>query len=145
MNRIAPALFAAAALSISVPQSASAADLRPVAKAPPYAAPVGYNWTGFYVGGHFGAGWGTVEAETTSINITGIGNIPISLPVSSHNINGFLGGGQVGYNWQASPWLVLGVEGSFSGSGIEGTAPCIIGLFSCKTEVNWMADITGRV
>jgi outer membrane immunogenic protein len=145
MKRIVPALFATAALMFSLPQSASSADLRPVAKAPPYGAPAPYNWTGFYVGGHFGAGWGTVESETTSVSVAGVGAIPLALPVSSHNVNGFLGGGQVGYNWQASPWLVLGIEGSFSGSGIEGKAPCVIGLFSCKTEINWMADITGRL
>jgi outer membrane immunogenic protein len=145
MKRIAPALFAAAALILSVPQSASSADLRPVTKAPPYAAPAPYNWTGFYVGGHFGAGWGTVESSLTAISAAGLGTVPISLPLSSHNVNGFLGGGQVGYNWQANPWLVLGIEGSFTGTGIEGTGPCVVGLFSCKTEVNWMADVTGRV
>src|SRR5712672_2817598 len=35
--------------------AAQAADM-PV-KAPPMAAPVMYNWTGFYIGGHIGGAW----------------------------------------------------------------------------------------
>src|SRR5258705_13812448 len=37
-------------------QAASAADMLPITKAPPpVVAP--YSWSGFYVGGHIGAGW----------------------------------------------------------------------------------------
>jgi outer membrane immunogenic protein len=30
---------------------------------------------------------------------------------------GFIGGGQVGYNWQYSPLIVVGLEADFQGSG----------------------------
>jgi hypothetical protein len=50
----------AGALSVS----ANAADL-PM-KAAPMPAPV-WSWTGFYVGAHAGAGWGTTETTLTSI------------------------------------------------------------------------------
>ena len=30
-----------------------------------HAAPAAYNWTGFYIGGNVGAGWGTARTDTT--------------------------------------------------------------------------------
>src|SRR5262245_17340843 len=83
--------------------AAQAADM-PV-KAAPAAAPPPFNWTGFYIGVHAGGTWGTVESE---IPFT-VGSISGAFPVSSHNVNGFVAGGQVGYNWQVNPWLVFGI------------------------------------
>ncbi|MGC2774166.1 MAG: porin family protein, partial [Bradyrhizobium sp.] len=104
------------------------------------AAPVPvWSWTGLYIGAHVGAGWGTVESEIT--DITGLGGG--SLPLSSRGLNGFLGGVQAGYNWQAGP-VVLGIEANFSGADIKGTAPCLITL-ACSAKINWMADIAGRI
>jgi outer membrane immunogenic protein len=114
--------------------AAQAADM-PV-KAAPVAAPPPFSWSGFYIGAHVGAGWGTVES-----------NLPFedfALPISSHTVNGFLGGGQVGWNWQINSWLVFGFEGQFSGSDIKGDAPCLI-VFNCHTKVNWLASAAGRV
>jgi hypothetical protein len=34
------------------------------------AAPAAYNWTGFYIGGNVGAGWGTVRTDTTRLRQT---------------------------------------------------------------------------
>ena len=102
------------------------------------------NWTGFYIGGHVGSGWGTTKSTLTSLTLGGVA-VPIgTLPVSSHNLNGFVGGGQLGYNWQPSPYWLVGVEGDFSWSGIEGTTPCLV-AFGCTTKVKWVGDITGRV
>ena len=88
--------------------SAGAADLsRPVYKAPP-PIPV-FSWTGWYVGVHVGGAWGTKEwsdpitfdgfATTTSPDAT----------LNNYGVNGFLGGLQIGYNYQSGPW-VWGVE-----------------------------------
>ena len=114
--------------------AAQAADM-PV-KAAPVAAPPPFSWTGFYIGAHVGGAWGTVESE-----------IPFDsavLPISSHTINGFVAGGQVGYNWQVNPWLVFGLEGQFSWSDAKGSAPCIV-LFKCTTEVNSIFTFGARV
>ena len=117
--------------------AAQAADM-PV-KAAPMAAPPPFSWTGFYIGAHIGAGWGTIESDVLFHDF--------AFPFSSHNINGFLGGGQAGWNWQVSPWLVIGFEGQFSGADIKGDAPCgvIVNLFSCHTKVDWVASAAGRV
>jgi outer membrane immunogenic protein len=114
--------------------AAQAADM-PL-KAAPVASPPPFSWSGFYIGAHVGAGWGTVESE--------IPLDPGAFPVSSHTINGFLGGGQAGWNWQVNPWLVLGFEGQFSGADIKGDTPCVI-VFNCHTKVNWVASAAGRL
>jgi outer membrane immunogenic protein len=135
---------AAAAMLLSC-GVASAADLpaKHVYKAPPPMAAV-WGWTGFYVGVHIGTGWGNVESELTSIGLGGLGGFGGgAFPISSHNVSGFLGGGQVGYNWQMG-WVVLGVEGEISGARIKGTTPCLV-ILACKTETDWVATLAGRL
>jgi outer membrane immunogenic protein len=126
--------------------SANAADL-PL-KAPPAAPPPVSNWTGFYIGINGGAGWGTAAS---SIDLSALGGTTLiggvgslgSFPVGSHELNGFLGGGQVGYNWQTGN-IVLGVEGDGDWANIQGTAPCIE-VLSCSATINWTADATVRL
>ncbi|MGX1324347.1 outer membrane immunogenic protein [Bradyrhizobium sp. USDA 377] len=94
---------------------AMAADLgaRPYVKAPPVVDP-GWGWTGFYAGLNAGYSWG--RANTTIA--------PIALPLpavqfgSSHqNVDGWLAGGQIGYNWQVDPKWVVGLEGDIQATG----------------------------
>jgi len=123
--------------------AAQAADM-PL-KAPPRFAPEAFSWSGFYVGVHGGAAWGTVESSLSQIDVTYGGqslSIPLGIPISSHTVNGFLGGGQAGWNWQSGV-VVWGVEGQFSFSDIDGTAPCVI-ILSCSSKVNWVATVAGR-
>lgn len=132
-------------MGLAVLQSASAADLPLKAPSLIAASPI-RSWTGFYAGVHVGAGWGTSESSAdigalvAGLGIPGLG---FRLPLASHNINGFVAGGQVGYNWQSGN-LVYGVEGSASWSGLDGAAPCLF-ILSCKTEVNWTGDISARL
>ncbi len=125
--------------------AASAADLAPYAytKAPalPYAV---YNWAGLYVGGHIGGSW-TNEIWTNTANTTGFGDLGPGQGFSQHGA-GVFGGGQIGYNWQASNY-VFGLEGTVSGMDNRGTLlNTAFGagddVFSWRT--NWMATITGR-
>ena len=155
MRRYSLSLLAtAAAISFSA-SVASAADLP--RKAPAYVppAPPPFSWTGFYIGGHGGAGWGTVESSLNGVCVSGAG---VCFPLggnafSQTQMNGWLAGGTIGYNWQVNPWLVLGIEGDFTWTDIKGTSPCTFeGLIvpfsatgSCSTKVKWTADLTGRV
>jgi outer membrane immunogenic protein len=92
--------FAAAA---AMP-GAQAADM-PI-KAPRYIEPAA-NWTGWYIGAHAGAAW-----HQTSANFLGdTGEFPNGTNFSS---TGFIGGGQIGYNWQHGNF-VFGLEGDISG------------------------------
>src|SRR5689334_6869155 len=79
---------------------AAAADMP--AKAPAYKPPVGYNWSGFYFGGHIGYGWGSDPVEFSPLSAVyapafAAGNLPTSL---ADNARGVIGGIQYGTNWQ---------------------------------------------
>ena len=131
--------FAGAALAADLPA-------RTYTKAP-MMSPV-FSWTGFYVGGHVGAGWGTTESNLdVGKTLVSNGIDPISLalvlPLAQTQMSGFLGGVQAGYNWQ-SGIMVFGIEGDFSGADIKGNAPCLL-ILNCGTKVDWTADITGRL
>lgn len=84
--------------------------------APVVAAPV-YNWTGFYIGGNVGGGWGRAEYLNTA-NTTFFGDVAPG-QTFSHNTRGFIGGGQIGYNYQVGSF-VLGLEAAFDYSDIKG-------------------------
>jgi hypothetical protein len=60
---------AAAAILIATTAAGSAADM--AVKAPYTASAPIWNWTGFYIGGHVGAGWGTTETTVDSIAAPG--------------------------------------------------------------------------
>jgi outer membrane immunogenic protein len=128
MNRIWASGFAA--ILVVASSGAFAADL-PV-KAPVMMPPPIYNWTGFYIGGNLGGAWET-------------GNISDSLKGASfsYDRSGFIGGGQIGYNWQVAPQFVLGVEWMFDGTDIRSTAT---GTFlSASQNIDWLSTVTGRV
>ncbi|MBU6458706.1 MAG: outer membrane beta-barrel protein [Bradyrhizobium sp.] len=130
-------IIAAAALLIAGTTAGSAADLSMATKAPAYVAPV-WSWTGFYIGGHVGAGWGTTESTITSI--TGLG--PTNFALEQNNRSGVLGGGQIGYNFQ-SGWAVFGIQADIAGMDVKGTAPCFIEL-TCTSKSDWLATVSGR-
>jgi outer membrane immunogenic protein len=98
--------------------TAMAADLpsRRAAPAPYVAVPV-FTWTGFYVGVNAGYGFSDSNKESTlsSVNILGA-SAPLGAPGSTgifgqrNNNDGFVGGGQVGYNYQVGQF-VIGFEG----------------------------------
>src|SRR6516225_6822764 len=102
-----------AGVALLVAPFAYAADLaRPVYKAPPPPPPLPvFSWTGCYIGGHIGGGWGhkTVSAPTLAPGIS-----------VSGNTSGFLGGGQVGCDYQFAPNWVVGIEGAGSAGDING-------------------------
>jgi outer membrane immunogenic protein len=134
VSRLLMGCVAAATLSVS----ANAADL--AVKARPALDPV-WSWTGFYIGGHVGAGWGTTETTLTSFP----GGPPgaFDFPIAQNSRSGFLGGGQVGYNYQ-SGWAVFGVQGDIAGMDVKGTTPCITEI-ACTSKSDWLATVSGRV
>lgn len=91
---------------------AVAADI-PVKARPVVPVVVAYNWSGCYVGGNIGGKWGNSSVDVFSGAVPG--NAAASLSFDRSNTEGsFIGGGQLGCNWQApgSGW-VLGFEGDF--------------------------------
>ena len=118
-----------------VPDPSAASTL--VAKAPIYKAPQAppiYTWAGFYVGAYVGADWG-------STNLTFLDDGDATAP----RFAGFLGGGEVGYNYQVGRW-VFGLEGDLAWTNAHGARPCPIGFFAnCEVNMNWLSTATGRV
>lgn len=129
MRKVTLSLLAAAGLALGL-QSASAADLgRPVYKAPAPAVVAAYNWSGFYIGGHLGGAWSSEDLSALGL-------------VGSTDPDGFIGGVQAGYNWQADRW-VFGIEGDWSWSGADGGVATPFGTVS--SDQNWYATLTGRL
>jgi outer membrane immunogenic protein len=100
-----------AAVFLTAP--AMAADM-PV-KAPPVVVASVFSWSGFYIGGNIGYGWG--KSDFTNVTTADISFFPTGGGLSV-NPRGVIGGGQVGYNWQSGQW-VIGVEGAYSASGMK--------------------------
>jgi len=124
-----------------IESSAVAADVSPapVLKAPP--VPIAERWTGAYFGFH--AGYAHAHSNLTVLDSPGV-FVP-----DAFNLNGFIGGMQIGANRQIGN-LVAGVELSLSGSTVSGSkAPCFLAITpappSCKSELEWLALATGRV
>src|SRR5688572_14779607 len=94
----------------SVSGASMAADLapRPVGKAPFYPAAPLFTWTGFYIGGNGGYGWGSGSGTVVFTTVAPIG---ATGPVTGSG-DGFFGGVQAGYNWQFGSF-VLGAETDF--------------------------------
>jgi outer membrane immunogenic protein len=155
-----------AALAIGTP--AMAADMPLKA---PMIAPVVFSWTGFYVGGNLGYSWGRANTdftETTSativtqifrtagpnlISTTTVTVPPVTAGGSSRtNLNGVIGGGQMGYNWQSGS-MVYGFEADLQATGERGgdticiTAGCPVGgIFGSEDyKLKWLATFRGRV
>ena len=127
-------LFSAAALTLALAAgSAFAADL-PSRKAPPYVPPPPM-WTGFYVG--LNAGYTFSDSNNIWVNsgviaVNGVVPVIISTVTGNSlvaaaaaasqsglapagNSGGFLGGGQIGYNWRFASNFVAGVEADIQG------------------------------
>lgn len=143
-------LFLAGVALAVVSTAASAADLpaRTYTKAPAMIPPPVYDWTGFYIGGHIGGGWG--DNSVTEL-APGVGAFPTGTAFNRVNLSGFLGGVQGGYNYQFSN-IVLGVEGEYTWEDLSGTAttvstvPGLVGFSSTTTsKATDLALVTGRL
>src|SRR6201994_1319797 len=107
----------------------------------PMAPPVLWTWTGLYLGGHIGGAGGVEQfADPAGAGIYG----------GSTRTEALLGGGQIGYNWQApnTNW-VLGVEAEAGVLSAGGTGTCLAssGLFisaNCRVRPDATGSVTAR-
>src|SRR5262249_44091310 len=134
--------LAGAALSFAASGSAFAADMAVKAPPAPPPAPV-YNWTGWYAGVNAGASFGSVKTDlnVAPIFATGLFNTiaPITPGFGFSNReypDGFIGGTQIGYNWQYSPLIVVGLEADFQGALERDTN-------NLSSQSNFVSDLAG--
>jgi outer membrane immunogenic protein len=169
MNKlILSASVAVLALSAA---SAFAADLPSRKEAPVYVPPPAPMWTGFYLGlnagGVFGGnndtsiGTGAGAINTGVLSATGV-NHALDYAVASNaylpgnNFGGFIGGGQIGYNYQ---WgnFVIGLETDIQGvagtsttmtanglASIGGESPVAAGMQASRS-LDYLGTVRGRI
>jgi outer membrane immunogenic protein len=168
MTKRITSFFALTTFVLAVSGSAFAADI--AVKAPlPAPAPV-YNWTGWYAGVNAGASFGHVKTDfndgpVSLSNGTVTGTFTPGIGFDTTYPSGFIGGGQIGYNWQYSPLIVVGIEADFQGAlerdsenlNRPFTAPATfsngtLGLSaggtagtSYTTQIDWFGTVRGRI
>ena len=157
--------------------SAFAADLPSRRMAPAYVAPAPvFTWTGFYAGlnaGYTWAGSNTVNLSSAPISTFPriINGFPVrasiaaalattgSVPAQS---SGFIGGGQIGWNYQFSSSFLAGVEtdvqgvaaarssgsltnavDALSGAGFPGNN--VIAQSTANNRLKWLGTLRGRL
>jgi outer membrane immunogenic protein len=152
--------LAVAALFIAAPLGvASAADM-PV-KAPKAAPPPAFDWNGFYIGAYAGAAW-MDQANTTDpcpvallafCAATGLGTYN-GVPPTAYDMGpSFIGGGTVGYNWQPTPYTLIGLENDFGYLHLKGSItqnpPGVSNGFNdtvASTKIgDWYDALTARI
>jgi outer membrane immunogenic protein len=121
MNKICTFAVAATA-SLTIATHSGAADLP---NAPTYKAPIAttavYNWTGFYIGGNAGYGWGNQDPLVLFSN---------RFDRQSSDISGGMIGGTIGAQIQQG-YVVLGLEGDLDWADINGSStmtPRVLGI-----------------
>jgi outer membrane immunogenic protein len=97
------------------------------------------NWSGFYIGANLGSLTGR---DPSTLAFGGLTETFHLVP------DGYAGGGQIGYNWQAGTWL-LGVEADFQGAVSRDKDACVfcVGTASVniKQTLPWYGTVRGRL
>ena len=152
--------YSAAGLALALLAGpAFAADL-PSRKEPIYPPPPPpFTWTGLYGGVNIGYGFGNGDRDyggsTTGFPVITNG---IAAWTISNDLKGVLGGGQVGFNYQFNPWLVVGLEADAEATDVHsqgygvgpgvGPAGPLFTNFVYATQnksVDWFGTVRGRV
>ena len=130
-------ILLASTLLCSMSGYALAADAV-VVESPPevYVAPV-FNWTGGYIGGQVGYLWGDGDLDADDGSIASV------------EPDGWLGGLYVGYNYQFTNNVVLGIDADFAWTGADDDASAFDGcgtlIGSIQSELDWEGAVRGRL
>ncbi|MGA2998636.1 outer membrane protein [Bradyrhizobium sp.] len=141
-----------AALAVTLTGPALAADL-PMKSEAPYVEPR-FSWTGCYVGGHVGGGKGS-KAMTDPVQLVQDSLIAPGTTAGVTTVTtsptGAVIGGEIGCDYQFSSNVVVGIEGTASGTTMKGSAmvglpagvPGDVALVQANND--FLAGVTGRV
>ncbi len=141
-------VLAGMALLLAGPVMAADLATKQVYKAPPL-VPV-FTWTGCYLGADVGGAWAKQTAATTPVNVN---QAPLAGDLSRGS--GVIGGPYVGCNYQFMSGLVLGAEGDFSWTHLNGAAdgpnlfangaPVGSGGVNMTSSTDWIASLRARL
>lgn len=131
----------AGAISLGGLGVASAADMAVKARPAPLPVVV-YNWTGCYIGGNIGGGW--VKQDQFRTDQIGVG--PALANYGGETSSAFIGGGQVGCDYQFAGNWVIGVQGQFDWGSIKGShfLPAFP-TFNMQDKVDFIGTATVRL
>jgi outer membrane immunogenic protein len=115
---------------------AQAADMGIPAKAAPYMPPALPSWAGWYIGANAGAAWQQVTFGYSAVS---------SPDKTMHGQTQFIGGGQIGYNWQDGNWVygleadISGLAGKASTNGPPGKKGNV-----AESKIDWLSTFRAR-
>jgi outer membrane immunogenic protein len=148
-------ISAAASILLAGSLGAFAADM-PVRYTKAPAAAAVYDWTGFYVGGNVGYGWGRSDLGTTLDQTSSwVGETAAFqnqfIAISNNRLDpaGVVGGLQAGYNWQNGAG-VFGIEADINGSDLRqrvvytAANPPTTRTFNESIKNDWFMTVRGR-
>jgi len=112
--------------------------------APPTSPPIyvptpspAYNWTGLHIGGNIGLGWNA-----------GSFSDPLGNTLTPTTSSKFLGGGQVGFNYQFWRGVLIGADADFdwlpNESNLNSTSLLTGSTVSFTVNNRWLTTATGR-
>lgn len=136
MKKYSGFLLATAGGVAAASAGAQAADL-PIRKAPAMVPAPAVSWNGFYVGLHAGANWQQAQTRDAYIELN-----------TTASDTGFIGGGQIGYNWQNGN-VIYGFEADGSGlTGSPSNSYFISGYAGNgvqSSKIEWLSTVRGRM
>jgi outer membrane immunogenic protein len=136
-------LVLAASVLVLGTAAACAADMAPrYYKAPPPMVAAMYDWSGFYAG--INGGWGTSHNCWTRTATAGVAIVRAA--EGCHDSSGGTVGGQLGYRWQAGPW-VFGLEAQGNWADFSGSNASLLfgGIATNRTRIDAFGLFTGQV
>jgi outer membrane immunogenic protein len=160
-------LTTTALAALALPAMAADMAPAPIAYKAPIPVPVCI-WCGFYVGLNAGGTW----SDDNSVSVTSAATQDFDFPfapfaatatsgnVSAGNRAGFIGGGQIGYNWQLAPVWFVGFETDIQGAtgNGSGTVANTVGPFpfggspevlnssiSASSKLDYLGTVRGRL
>lgn len=122
------------------------------------ARPQPASWTGFYVGGNAGVGWGSPTTMTGNNSTATGGGVSVFVPLNpaqySPKFGGWMAGVQAGYDYQIGR-SILGIETDFNWTDINGkvsnTAICAgfgagapFCTYTQNQKLEWFGTVRGR-
>jgi outer membrane immunogenic protein len=116
--------------------------------------PACFWWCGWYAGLNAGGAWSNDKASFSGNAATAPYFAANEFPTSiALNPSGFIGGGQIGYNWLLAPRFLVGLEADFQGGGYQGSAtatptpvaPFVPFTTTVEEHSNWFGTVRPKV
>jgi outer membrane immunogenic protein len=117
-----------------------------------------HEWSGVYLGGHVGYGFAAAKDTTLAARSPEAATLQTGFQApfaQRSDIAGFVGGGQIGYNWRLHPLLVAGLETDFAYANIGGSFGASADFVtddgirnfatSTKRLLEWLGTVRGRL